>query len=207
MKKFFRKDVTVKEVKTCFKGFFKVNEYHINHALYSGGRTETFTREVFERGNAVVMLPYDPVLDRVVLQEQFRPGALNFGESPWILECVAGMFGENESPIEVAIREAEEEAGLIIEPEYVEKIIEYLSSPGGTSEVIYLYLGKVNSEGAEGVFGLPEENEDILVQTYSLAEAIDFVNSGKITNAATIIALQWLFMNRAAIQEKWLVKE
>ncbi|WP_440874425.1 ADP-ribose diphosphatase [Thalassotalea sp. PLHSN55] len=198
-------DVSIEAIKTQYQGFFKIDEYTIKHRLFNGEMSETFTREIFERGDAVVLLPYDPVNDTVVLQEQFRPGALRENQSPWLLECVAGMFGEGESPVEVGVREALEEANLVIEEKFVEPIMEYFSSPGGTTERIFLYVGKVDSTGAGGVYGLPEEHEDIRVSVMSREQALTLLAQGKITNASTIISLQWLAMNHRQLQEKWQV--
>ena len=153
------------------------------------------TREVFERGDAVAILPYDPATDSIVLIEQFRPGALRSEYGPWQLELIAGMFGANEQPIEVAIREAKEEANLVILPDNVTKIMNYLSSSGGMSECIHLYCASVDSSNLSGVYGLEEEGEDILVHVVARKQALALLESGKITNAATIIALQWLQLN------------
>ncbi len=197
------KDVEITAIKNKYRGFFAMNEYHLRHKLFNGKMSGVFTREIFERGDAVVLLPYDPVNDSVVLQEQFRPGALRENESPWLLECVAGMFGKDESPIEVGVREALEEANLVILPSDVEPIMQYFSSPGGTNERIHLYVGKVDSTDAGGVYGLPEEDEDILVQVVTRVEALELLAQGKISNAATIIGLQWLAMNFTHLQDKW----
>lgn len=196
-------DVKIEAITTKYHGFFKMNEYQIKHRLFNGEMSESFSREIFERGDAVVLLPYDPNNDTVVLQEQFRPGALRENEPPWLLECVAGMFGKDESPIDVGVREALEEANLVIDPADVLPIMEYFSSPGGTTERIHLYVGKVDSTDAGGIYGLPEENEDILVQVVSRKQALNLLAQGKITNAATIIGLQWLAMNFTQLQEKW----
>jgi ADP-ribose pyrophosphatase len=190
-------DVSLHSVKTLYQGFFTMNEYSLQHKLFSGQQSQTFTREIFERGDAVVVMPYDVRLDKVLLIEQFRPGAIRGEDSPWLLEFIAGMFDENESPMDVAIREAKEEANINLTAGDLQPIMQYLSSPGGMSERIHLYLacfdsGQVN-DGS--VFGLPEENEDILLHLVSRTEALDLLTQGKITNAATIIGLQWLAMN------------
>lgn len=204
IEQFDKEDASIKSIKPLFQGFFKVDEYSIQHKLFNGGQSQVMTREIFNRGDAVVLMPYDPVNDTVVLQEQFRAGALHRKQSPWLLEFVAGMFGKNENPIDVAIREAEEEAGLTVSESQIEPICEYLSSPGGTNEYIHLFAANVNSKGVKGVFGLPEENEDILVHVISREQAMNLLNKGKIINAATIIGLQWLALNYQSLQKKWL---
>lgn len=197
MLQYNNEQVSVRSVVTKYQGFFKMNEYSLQHKLFSGKQSQLFTREIFERGDAVVVMPYDAKLDKVLLIEQFRPGALRGNDSPWLLEFIAGMFDTNESPIEVAIREAKEETDLTLCNEDLVPIMQYLSSPGGMSERIHLYLAHFDSNKVKtgSVYGLPEENEDILLHLVSRTQAQELLTQGKITNAATIIGLQWLAMN------------
>jgi len=188
-------DVEVLEKSRKYQGFFALDEYQFRHKLYAGGYSGVLTREVFERGDAVAILPYDAKTDSVVLIEQFRPGALHSQTGPWQLELIAGMFSKDEAPLEVAIREAKEEANLTIAPEDVTKVMDYLSSSGGMSECIHLYCARVDSENISGVHGLATEGEDILVHVVARKDAEKLLAQGKIPNAATIIALQWLALN------------
>jgi ADP-ribose pyrophosphatase len=199
---FSKQDFELKERVRKYAGFFNLDQYVIQHKLYSGKLSENISREVFERGDAVVLIPYDPLLDKVVLIEQFRPGAIRAGDTPWMLEFIAGMFEEGEQPVEVAIREAKEEANLDIDANNVSKVMKYLSSPGGMSEAIYLYLATIDSSAVGGVYGLPEEGEDILVHVMKRTKAMTLLSEGKITNAATIIGLQWLALNYDNVQNK-----
>ena len=173
----------------------------LRHALFRGGESEAFTRELFLRGDATCVLPYDPVLDKVVLLEQFRPGALGRDQSPWLLELVAGMNEPGETPEDVAQREAGEEAGLSFSK--LEKICSYLVSPGGTNEMVYLYCGQVSAAGAGGLYGLPEENEDIRAHVFTADEALAMVHNGVINNAAAIMSLQWLQLHRERLRKEW----
>ncbi|MCJ8294972.1 MAG: NUDIX domain-containing protein [Colwellia sp.] len=204
MLKFNNEQVTVHSVDTKYQGFFKMNEYTLQHKLFSGQQSQTFTREVFERGDAVVVMPYDIKQDKVLLIEQFRAGAIRGEDSPWLLEFIAGMFDDNESPIEVAIREAKEEADITLSADNLQPIMEYLSSPGGMSERIHLYLAHFDSDKVSDgeVYGLLEENEDILLHLVSRTKALELLMQGKITNAATIIGLQWLEMNYQSLFTK-----
>jgi len=197
------KDVTINQKKSCYQGFFKMDKYQLSHSLFNGGVSKILSREIFERGHAVVLIPYDAENDCVVLLEQFRAGAIGHGDTPWLLEFVAGMFGENESPIDVAIREAKEEADLTLNKCQIDKIMEYFSSPGGMSEVMHLYVANVNSESVHGVHGTESEGEDILLHVIPRVDAIALLENGKITNAATIIGLQWLQSNFQKLQKKW----
>jgi ADP-ribose pyrophosphatase len=196
-------DVEVVAIDNLFDGFFKMERYQLKHKLYQGGTSGVMDREIFERGNAVVLIPYDPVTDCVVLQEQYRVGAMNIDGTPWMLEFVAGMFDADERPIDVAIREAKEEANIDIAEKDILPVSQFLTSPGGTTECIDMFVGKVDSTVIGGIYGLPEEGEDILVHVVSREYALELLTSGKIINATTIIGLQWLALNYQKLQEKW----
>ncbi len=196
-------DVEVLAVETGYKGFFRINRYRLRHKLFAGGWSANLTRELFERGHAAAMLPYDPVRDQIVLLEQFRVGALGSDNSPWLLEMVAGMIEPGESASEVIVREAEEEAGLVVGRSRF--ALSSLVSPGGTSERIHVYVGEVDSSKATGLHGLAEEGEDIRLHVVSREQAYRWVEEGRIDNAATVIALQWLQLHLAEIRSQWSV--
>ncbi|UJF19105.1 ADP-ribose diphosphatase [Vibrio sp. SS-MA-C1-2] len=187
-----KNDVEILRKEDLYQGFFKMTKYVFRHRLFAGGWSGEVEREMFLRGDAVALLPYDPVLDKVVLVEQFRTGALE-GERPWQFEIVAGMIEPGESTEEVAARECQEEAGIDVSD--LKKITEYYPSSGGCDERIALYIGTVDSSIAGGIFGLDDENEDIRVHVVDREEAYQWVISGKIDNAASIISLQWLQLN------------
>jgi len=197
MLQFDKTDVTISAIETKYHGFFKLNEYQLKHKLFSQKQSNSFTREVFERGDAVVVMLYDPKKDTLLLLEQFRPGVLRANETPWMLEFVAGMFDDNESPVDVAIREAKEEANIELKPDSIKLIMKYFSSPGGMSERIYLYWATFNSSkvSSGSVYGLADENEDIMLHLVSRNDALSLLTNGKVSNAATVIGLQWLAIN------------
>ncbi|WP_010607702.1 NUDIX domain-containing protein [Pseudoalteromonas maricaloris] len=197
LSQFNKVDVNVSSIETIFNGFFTIHKYQFTHALFNGGVSELITREILERGHAVAILPYDPVTGSVLLIEQIRIGALASRHSPWLLECIAGMAEGSEDYESVARKEAKEEAGLELD-----KLIymrSYLSSPGGTTERLYLYLALADLSKASGVYGLAEEGEDIKVHVMPLDEALARLDNEEIDNAATVISLQWLALNKARI--------
>ncbi|MDH3535507.1 MAG: NUDIX domain-containing protein [Gammaproteobacteria bacterium] len=189
---------TLAQHRTLFEKYFRLDEYSISHELFAGGSSPVFTREIFERGVVVAVLPYDPRRGKVVLIEQFRAGAIHDAEGPWLVECVAGVIEDGESEQQVALRECEEEAGCAIER--LEVISRYYVSPGGTTEHCSLFCGVVDSEGAGGIHGLPHEHEDIRVLVVDCAEAYTWVREGRIRSSATIIALQWLELNQTRLR-------
>ena len=184
----------ISEKQTVYQGFFRIDRYRLRHRLFGGGWSNEITREVFERGHAVAVLPYDPEADAVVLLEQFRIGAVVAGMAAWQTEVVAGVIDGDEAPEDVARREAKEEADCAIAD--LIPIARYLVSPGGTSESIWLYCGLVDSQGIGGIHGLAHENEDIRVEVVPYAEAQKRLLAGEYQNAPVIIALQWLGANR-----------
>ncbi len=198
---FLDQDMEIVKRHTEYRGFFEIQQLTLRHRLYEGGWTESFNRELFMRGLAVVAMLYDPVQDKLVLIEQFRVGALEDKRSPWLLEMVAGIVEPGETPEQVAHREAMEEAGCKI-GELI-KLHECWTSPGGTNERIIIYCGKVDATDIGGVHGLKEEHEDICVKVVSCDWAFSALEQGIIDNAATIMALQWLQLNRIRLKSQW----
>jgi ADP-ribose pyrophosphatase len=194
-------DVEIIDKSRRYKGFFEIVSYRFRHRLFAGGWSAELHREVFERGHAVGVLPYDPAADAVVLIEQFRIGALVTGMAPWQTEIVAGIIEEGEKIEDVARRETMEEAGAAV-GELI-PICRYMVSPGGASESVQLYCGRVDSRGLGGIHGLADEHEDIRVDVPSVEDALAALEAGKIGNAVTIIALQWLALNRDKVRAAW----
>ncbi|MEW9798424.1 ADP-ribose diphosphatase [Alteromonas sp. CYL-A6] len=198
---FTSKDVEIERVEPVFEGFFKMHRYFFRHKLFDGGWSDTVTREIFERGHAVAVLPYDPVTEEFVLIEQVRIGALPTSSSPWLIEIIAGVIDEGETETSVCHREAMEEAGITLT--HLTKALSYLSSPGGTTERLHIFVAKTDTTQAGGVHGLEHESEDILVHRVGEKQALEWLENGHIDNAAAIIALQWFFMHKQQLLERW----
>lgn len=199
---FTSNDVENLTKKELYKGFFSLLEYRFKYRKFDGSMSEEITREILERGHAVVLLAYDAKRDKVVLIEQIRIAAIETQDSPWMLELIAGMIDkENESIEEVAKREAMEEAGVVIGR--CKPVLSYLASPGGLTEKLHIMIGEVDSTTAVGIHGLAEESEDIRVHVVSREQAYQWVETGLINNAASIIALQWLQLHQDAIRKEW----
>ena len=198
---FAKNDVEIIARETLYSGFFSMELYRFRHRLFNGEMSGEIRREIFERGHAAVLLPFDPVRDEVVLVEQIRIAAYDVSASPWLLEMVAGMIEEGESVEDVARREALEEAGLVVGR--TKPVLSYLASPGGTSERLSIMVGEVDATTAEGIHGLADENEDIRVHVVSREQAYQWVEEGKIDNAASVIALQWLQLHYQSLRNEW----
>lgn len=187
--------------RVAFQGHFRIAEYRFRHSLFGGGASGEIKREVFERGHAAAVLPYDPARDHVVLIRQFRAGAHAAGRHAWVWETVAGIIEDGETGADVARREAREEADLEI-GELV-AMCDFLVSPGGTSETCAMFCGRVDASAAGGVHGLASEGEDILVRAFDLAEARAMLERGEIASATGVIGLQWLLLHRDELRARW----
>jgi ADP-ribose pyrophosphatase len=185
----------------AFQGYFKVGRYFFRHTLHEGGMSGVISREVFERGQAGAVLPYDPHRDEVVLIRQFRAGAYVAGHHPWTWEAVAGIIEEGESAEAMVRREAIEEASLSVDE--ILPISNVMLTPGACSESCQVFLGRVDTSKAGGVFGLASEGEDILVKVLPFAEAYAMVERNEVDNAVSVIALQWLALHRDEVRKRW----
>jgi nudix-type nucleoside diphosphatase (YffH/AdpP family) len=150
--------------------------------------------------DAVTVLPYDPVRDRVLLIEQFRTGPLARGDvAAWQLEAIAGRIDPGETPQDAARREAVEEAGLTLDT--LIPVAGYYPSPGAISEFLYSYVALVDlPDGSAGIFGVEGEAEDIRGHLIPFAQMMDLVASGEIANAPLILTALWLQRERARLR-------
>lgn len=192
---FQHKDLEILHEETVYQGHFQLKKITFRHSLFRGGTSGEVVRELLVKGEAAAVIAYDPILDNVVMVEQVRIGAYDPTRqtSPWLLELIAGMVEEGEDPADVAERESQEEAGL-----HVSNLVHVSSiwdSPGGAYERLHFFLALVDSSSVMGIYGLPEENEDILVHVIPRQQAYQWVNEGKIDNVIAVLGLQWLQLN------------
>jgi len=192
-------DVDVIERENVYQGFFTMQTLRLKHRLFRGGWSGEIKRELFVRGDAVAAVLYDPERDLIGLIEQFRVGALKEPLGPWCLEVVAGMIESGETTEEVMRREIGEEAN--VHNCQLEYICNYLSSPGGSDERLHLFCALCDLSDAGGVYGLEGENEDIRMLTFAADTVFDNLHDGRFNNAATLICLQWLQLNRSRLRQ------
>lgn len=199
--KFGAQDVRVLDDQTVWSGHFSMRRLTLQHRRFAGGWSAPVVREVFERGDAVAVLPYDPVNDSLVMIEQFRPGALRGHDSPWMLELIAGVVEAGESDAGVIHREAMEEAACELSD--LVPIATVFPSAGACSEQVRLFCGRVSRAAIGGLHGLQEEGEDILVHSVPRAVALRMVADNLIPNGHTLIALQWLHIHGESLRARW----
>lgn len=198
---FGAQDVRVLNDQTVWSGHYSMRRITLQHRRFVGGWSDPVVREVFERGDAVAVLPYDPVTDNLVMIEQFRPGAMRGTDSPWMLELIAGVVEVGERDEEVVHREAMEEAACELSD--LVPIATVFPSAGACTEQVRLFCGRVNKASIGGLHGLQDEGEDILVHAVARTDALQMLADNRIPNGHTLIALQWLHIHGAALRERW----
>jgi ADP-ribose pyrophosphatase len=198
---FGAQDVRVLDEQTAWSGHFSMRRLTLQHRRFAGGWSDPVVREVFERGDAVAVLPYDPRTDSLVMIEQFRPGAMRGDNSPWMLELIAGVVEVGESDEDVVHREAMEEAACVLSD--LVPIATVFPSAGACTEQVRLFCGRVSKAAIGGLHGLQDEGEDILVHSVARADALQMLADNCIPNGHTLIALQWLHIHGESLRERW----
>lgn len=134
--------VAVAGTTRVYDGFFKIDRLNVSHELFGGGMSPAKPIEVIERGDAVAALLFDVDRQEVVLVDQFRAPTMkkSIGRG-WLVETAAGMINDGETPEVSLFREIQEETGYRIAQ--VAKIAQFFTSPGGSSERIFLYYAEV----------------------------------------------------------------
>lgn len=189
----------------AYSGFFKVGRYTLSHGKFNGEPTEMLVREVFERGNSVAVLPYDAKLDRVMMIRQFLIGSHLAGQANRPLQVIAGRVEDGETGLDVARREAQEEAGCDIG--WTRPAHTFLPSPGGSSERIETFVAQADLSGQlgdRGIHGLAEESEDIRAEVYTAQDAIALLDSGAIEAGPAVVLLSWFARHHEKLRADWL---
>jgi len=170
-----------------------MNEITLKYKKYDGTWSSEIKRELFGGAQVSAVLPYDPKSKKIVLIQQFRPGTISKDNNNYLDEVVAGIIDPGESPEEAAKRECLEETGCKINR--LTQIQGYYPAPGSSESFFSLFLGEVDAPDKEIIRGLENENEDILVKSYSFKDVKNKMENKEILNGLTLIALQWFFLN------------
>lgn len=185
--------ITIQKTELLSDNWYILNKVTFDYKMDSDD-SETQVREVYDRGNGAVILLYNSAKKTVVLTRQFRlPTYLNGNRSGMVIEACAGLLN-TENPEECIIRETEEETGYRLSS--VKKVFQSYMSPGSVTEILHFFIGEYQSEMkvSEGG-GLAEEHENIEVLEYPFNEAYQMIASGEITDAKTIMLLQYAKIN------------
>ncbi len=183
-----------------YSKFFALEEFSLRHSTYVGAMSPVMERAVFVSGDASIVLPYDPVRDRVLLVEQFRMGPFARTDAmPWCLEPIAGRVDAGEDPEATALREAKEEANLDIMA--LHHVSSAYSSPGSTSEVFHLYVGIADlPDDIVQIGGEASEDEDILSRLFSYEELMQMADKNQLLALPTLTVALWLARHKQKLQ-------
>jgi len=188
------KKIEIQRKRLIFDDKFQIQEAEVSVQRYDGQMGKPVRRLVFERGDAAAAILFNRDSQKILLVEQFRYPTYEKGPS-WIQEVVAGVIKPDEGPEEAIRREVEEEVGYRLQQ--LTPIATFYVSPGGTSERIFLYYAEVgNGDRVSAGGSLVDENEDIQLVEYSKSELRKALTSGQFQDAKTLIAVQWLQLQR-----------
>lgn len=198
--------VSIDRQACVWSGRFAVEVVEFRHRRFDGAMSAVRRWELFRRGRAAALLPYDPWSDQVVLIEQFRLPALIAGFEPVMVEVPAGLCDPGETPEEAVRREAMEEMG--VSADLVVPMLDVVLTAGGSDERCTLFAGRVrapaaDADGIAGSGGLESEHEDIRVRVLPARDAIEAAADGAYANSVTVMALLWLGARRERLRAAW----
>ena len=195
-----RDNVTLLDARKRYAGFFNVEELDLTFRRFDGSMTDPVNRAVFVGVDCAIVLPYDPLRDRVLVVEQFRPGAYLRGDpNPWTWEPIAGRIDQGEEPEDAARREAMEEAGVALTD--LRCVSAAYPSPGTTTEHFHVYVGLCDlPDDSAGIGGEVDENEDIRSHLMEWDDFDRALNAGEFRLLPLIVAGHWLARNRESLR-------
>lgn len=165
----------VESIRNVFKG--RVLTLNLERVRLPNGRVAELEIAHHPGGAAVVAVDDR---QRVCLLRQFRHAA-----GGWLEELPAGKLDGGEPPIECAVRELAEEAG--VRASRWDKLGEYFSSPGVLTEVIHVFLAR----GLTTVESAPEEHEVFEVSWVPLDETVVRAARGEVRDGKSVVGLLW----------------
>lgn len=198
--KYGAQDVMVHRQSRPYANHFTLEEQVLSFRKYSGEMSKDVDRAAFVGGDAVIVLPYDPVRDRVMVIEQFRMGPQIRGDAhPWLLEPIAGRIDGGETPEDSVHREAMEEARLTLDQ--LIPLTPHYPSPGASTEFFYPFIALCDlPDDAGGIGGVESEAEDIRSHVIAFDRLMDLIASGEANCGPLILAAFWLAANRQGLR-------
>lgn len=193
-------DVEIQSREYAFKGFVQVEKVSLRHRLFNQTEyTSAIQRELIRRKEAACVLIYNDQQQKFALIEQFRVGAIDDEISPWQLEIIAGVLDGDESPESCIRRESIEESGC--ELNQIKHLFSFYPSAGACDEIFHLYVAQAALPAEGGVFGMPDEGENIQLHIIDYSDLSLLLKSNRLKNAPVIMALQWLQQHLHAFED------
>jgi len=180
-----------------YDGFNKINNYLFEFNNFANTEKLLCEKEIFERKDAIAVVLYDDINDKLLLIQQFRPGCYVKKGIAYPFEIVAGLIDKNESMEKTIIRETKEESG--IEITQIVKLCSFFPEISFSTREIHIFCGKFDSAKTQDYAGLEEENENTKIFLFSRREIKNMLKKNEIINSHTIIGLQYFFTNFKSI--------
>lgn len=188
---FGHNDLSIEKTEKLYQGFLHIDRVSLRHRMFERpDYSPLFTRELVHRKPAAGVLLYNDQQQKFALIEQFRVGAIHDTHSPWQLEIIAGVLDGDETPESCIRRESLEESGCVLDT--VEHLFSFYPSVGACDEIFHLYSASILLPEQGGVFGQPDENENIKLHIIEYRHLNDLLQHQRLANAPVIMALQWL---------------
>jgi nudix-type nucleoside diphosphatase (YffH/AdpP family) len=182
--------VDVMKKRTIYDGFLRLEEATLRYELFDGTMSEEVTLLNVERGDSVAAVVVDADNGNVILTNQFRYPTYS-KDGGWLLELPAGTVEQGQEPIDAMRRELIEELGLPVR--LIRHIMTFYTTPGGSSERVWLYYAEVSqSDRVSAGGGLAAEGEDIQACLLREDEIAPAIGNGRIRDAKSLIGLLWL---------------
>lgn len=190
----------IEEVEAYNKAIFRIIEAKLRHERFDGTMSAEIMRLSLERGDGVTAIVHNPDDDTILMIEQFRYPTYGKTQDGWLVELPAGIVEDGEEPKSTMLREIEEETGYRVDT--LHHVYTFFLSPGGSSERIFLFYGRVNPENSISIGGgLEDEHEDIRTFTVRIDDVLERLSKQEFQDAKTILALQWLALNRNKLSD------
>jgi nudix-type nucleoside diphosphatase (YffH/AdpP family) len=184
--------MTNENIRIIEKKLLSDNKYLLNKIIFDqkdkSGNWHRAEREIYDRGNGAAILLYNKQKKTIILTRQFRmPTYVNNNPTGMLIEVCAGLL-DNMNPEECIKKETEEETGFIVTQ--VQKVLQAYMSPGSMTEILHFFVAEYSdtSKKNEGG-GLKEEGEDIEVIELNFNTAMEWISTGEIKDAKTIMLL------------------
>ena len=145
-------------------------------------------REIVEHAPAAAVIAVDDQ-QQILLVRQLRPAV-----DQVLLELPAGILDPGEDPITCARRELEEETGYTADR--LEPLVRFYPSPGFCTELLHVFV----ADGLRECTGQPDEDEELEVVRMPLAEAMELLRRGEITDSKTVVGLLAFKEYRSGVQ-------
>lgn len=189
------RDVIVHGHRRAYIDYFGMDEIEFQHRRYDGTMSRVLNRSALIQGSAVIVLPYDPVHDTVLIVEQFRaPAFLIDDPDPWIWETIAGMIDPGETPEQAAHRESLEEAGVALTSLHCAGGA--YTSTGSSTEFVHLFVGLATLTDPLNGGGLDSEGEDIRSKILPFSAFMQMVDAHEFKDLPLLTMAHWLARHR-----------